>query len=98
VFAKIKKFLTTSPAIKTGEHLAIAFASAFALTAIATAEHAASTHGFQLSWSFLAGVGVASVTAGYQAIRPAIVKLLAKILGKTATAAPAKKTATAKKT
>jgi hypothetical protein len=72
MLARIRRFLRTTPYMKTGEHLLLAFASAFALTAIATLEHAAGTHGFQLSWSFLAAVASTAATGGYQAIRPGL--------------------------
>jgi hypothetical protein len=85
MLAKIRAFLTTSSTMKTIEHIALAFTGAFGLTAIATAEHAASTHGFSLSWSFVDGAALAGVTGGYQAIRPQILRLLARLARKTIT-------------
>lgn len=86
---RIRTFLTKTPYMKTVEHLAVAFAAAFALAAIATAEHAAQTRGFSLTWSFLAGAATSAATGGYQAIRPQLVAIGARILKKLTGAAKA---------
>jgi hypothetical protein len=82
MLAKLKAFFTRDPVGKAIEHYAVTFFAVFALTAIATAEHLASTHSLQLSWSLVAGLLAAGAQAGYQAIRPAIVKALTALTGK----------------
>jgi len=78
MISRIRRFLAATPYIKIGEHLAVAFVSAFGLAAVATLEHAAGSHGFQLSWSFAAGVASAAAAAGYQKVRPQLLRLLGK--------------------
>lgn len=77
----LKAFLS-KPVVKIGEHLSLSFLGAFGLCAIATLEHAASTKGFQLSWSLIAGVVSTAATAGYHTIRPQLVKLFLRLLKK----------------
>lgn len=89
MLARIRAFLKKTSALKVAEHLAVAFASAFALAAIATAEHAAATHGFSLKWSFLAGATMTAATAGYQTIRPQLAAIGSRIVKKIASRAKA---------
>lgn len=79
MFSRIRKFLASTPEMKIISHIAFAFVSAFALTAIGTSEHAASTHGFSLSWSFLAGLALSAATAAFHTVRPQLLKLVASV-------------------
>jgi len=76
---RLKGFLARSPYMKISEHLALAFASAFALTAIGTLENAAGSHGFSFTWSFVAGVALTAATAAYHKIRPQLLKLFGRV-------------------
>jgi hypothetical protein len=87
MLARIRKFLASTPYLKIGEHVTLSFVGAFGLAAVATAEHAASTHGFSLSWSFIAAAAAAGLTAGYHQVRPLLLKtVLGKLLGAPAAA------------
>jgi len=90
MLTRIRKYLASTPYLKIGEHIALSFVGTFALAAVGTAEHAASTHGFSLSWSLIASAAAAGATAGYHKVRPLLLKTaLAKLLGGAASATTA---------